>query len=529
MVRTTVFLVSLATLVTATTSVARADEEADLRAGCAWLEQAITRTPDRDDSFGLFMRGMKPKCKALLEGLERKDGSVTPTTVREISKELTQLRAVIDGDFGDSGAEPAKGPDKAAAEKTAGETAAAEKAAAEKAAAEKAAGERAAAEKAAGERAAAEKAAAEKAAAEKAAKLDAQKTAAERAAAEKAAATEKAAADKAAANEKAAAEKAATAEREASERARAAAEKAAAAAAAKAAQDKLAAEAAARGKSAKGAEKALGGRLDGTWEQPVAKVLDRYVKRTLNLMSHGKTIEGELYEEVWHDAPSAWVDKSCNGNKVFRMVMTGRVTGEVDGTRQLLVWREPPHVLACTCSSRCTVETRRRGFDLELSVSGDQLSDSAGVFWRVGGAAPAAVDVNGIPVVPKRGPVLLGGTWETPSFKEADRQVVMRLELAQSDKQVTGTLVEKSSAPLPLKSWSARYCEGATRFEWVTSWTVSGKIDGGSASLKGSAPKLVLCSCPSKCKPPDAKRVLTLDVGPDGRSLVEGDARFVRQ
>ena len=246
-------------------------------------------------------------------------------------------------------------------------------------------------------------------------------------------------------------------------------------------------------------------------------------------MSHGKTIEGEIYEEVWHDAPSAWVDKSCNGNKVFRMVMTGRVTGEVDGTRKILVWREPPHVLACTCSSRCTVETRRRGFDLELSVSGDQLSDSAGVFWRVGGAAPAAVDVNGIPVVPKRGPVVLGGTWETPSFNEADRQVVMRLELVQSDKKVTGTLVEKSSAPLPLKSWSARYCEGATRFEWVTSWDVGGKIDGGTASLKGSAPKLVLCSCPSKCKPPDAKKVLTLEVGPDGRSLVEGDARFERQ
>ena len=516
MVRTTAFLVSLATLVTTTTSVARADEEADLRTGCAWLEQAITRTPDRDDSFGLFMRGMKPKCKALLEGLERKDGSVTPTTVKEISKELTQLRAVIDGDFGDGSVEPAKGPDKAAADKAAADKAAADKAAADKAAADRAAADRAAADRAAADKAAADKAAADKAAADKAAKQDAQKTAAERAAAEKAAA-EKEASER----ERAAAEKAATE--------RASAEKVAAA---KAAQDKLAAEAAARGKagkSAKGGEKALGGRLDGTWEQPVAKVLDRYVKRTLNLMSHGKTLEGELYEEVWHDAPSSWVDKSCNGNKVFRMVMTGRVTGEVDGARKLLVWREPPHVLACTCSSRCTVETRRRGFDLELSVSGDQLSDSTGVFWRVGGAAPAAVDVNGIPVVPKRGPVVLGGTWETPSFKEADRQVVMRLELVQSDKTVTGTLVEKSSAPLPLKSWSARYCEGATRFEWVTSWTVSGKIEGAGASLKGSAPKLVLCSCPSKCKPPDAKRVLTLDVGPDGRSLVEGDARFERQ
>ncbi|MCC6623965.1 MAG: hypothetical protein IT385_22095 [Deltaproteobacteria bacterium] len=548
-----------------------AEDEARLREGCSWLERAIARDPARDDSLMMFMRGMRPKCGALLEGLARKDGSVTPKTIGTIVKELQDLRDVVDADWKASHPnepDPAAGPDpaqKAAAEKAAADRAAAERAAAEKAAADKAAAEQAAAERAAAEKAAADRAAAERAGAQETKAAEKARLAEEKRQAEAARRAEK---------ERLAAERQAAAEAEKARRAAEKAEKERLAAEKKAEQERLAAEKRAAADAAKTEQaererlelerqeremlerdlaeaerirrEALAGakveappgpaptasgvasKLDGTWEQPPTKVLDKQVKRTLNLITKGKKVEGELFEEVWFPAPTAWIDRSCGGNTTFRMVTTARVTGEID-KRKLELRRDVPRVLACTCSSRCTVEERRRGLELELSASGQQLTDDTGVFARPGSATVVAGPGGG-PAPEGVVVVSLAGAWETSPFSAQDRKVILRLELEERDGKLVGTLTERSTQALPLQSWSERFCGGATAWEWVSTWQASGKIPKGrKVSLGAADGQHILCTCPSKCRPPDKKRALELELGPDGRSLSDGSRVFERR
>ncbi|MFO0748711.1 MAG: hypothetical protein U1F43_24065 [Myxococcota bacterium] len=249
------------------------------------------------------------------------------------------------------------------------------------------------------------------------------------------------------------------------------------------------------------------------------------MKRTLNLISNGKKVEGELYEEVWFPAPAAWIDRSCGGNTTFRMVTTARVSGTLDG-RALELHRDVPRLLACTCSSRCTVEERRRGMDLEVSSTWQQLSDEAGVFSKPGAATVA--QSGGATVGP--GGANLEGNWETSPFKAQDRKVVMRLELTVKDGRVSGTLIERSSQALPLQNWSDRFCGGADKWEWVTQWKVDGKAPKGhSVELSAHDGEHILCTCPSKCRAADKKRVVDLDIGADGRSLTEDDHVYERR
>jgi len=538
-------------------AIAAPDDEAKLAAECSWLDRAIAREPTRDDSIMMYMRGMRPKCAALQEGLARKDGSITAATVTSILKEIKDLQDIVDPDWKaahPNEVDPAAGPgpaeraatDQAAADKAAADKAAADKAAADKAAVDKAAADKAAAaDQAAADRAASEKAAADRAEAERIAKLDAKERAKaekERLAAEKKAALEAAKAEK----ERLAAEKkaAAQAERdrlaaEKAENERLAADKRSSEEAAQAERERVAAEEAEREQLARdlaeaerlakqkdnGSVAVKGGdrKFDGTWEQPASKVLGKNVKRTLNLLSKsGKKVEGELYEEVWYPAPSAWIDRSCNGNSTFRMVTTARVSGTIDG-RRVELRRDAPRMLACTCSSRCTVENRSRGMDLELSSSGLALSDATGTFLKPGSATVAGA-AGGDPSVGSAAATTIdfAGNWETSPFKAQDRKVTMRLELVEKDGKLTGTMTERSSQPLPLASWSDRFCGGSDKWEWVTQWSVEGKAPKGrKGSLTARDGQHILCTCPSKCQTPDKKRAVDLEVGPDGRSLVE--------
>jgi len=586
---------AVATLILSVAGVAAAasKEEDALYQGCDWLERAIAREPERDDAFGMFMRGMRPKCQAMLEGIARKDNSVRPDAVRQIVKEIGELQSVIDAERGgpppaSQGPSPADlarqkiadekaGQDRVAGDKAAADKAATDRAAAEKAAIEKAEAERVAAEKASEEarkaaerdvqhnevsdkkaeaeaKRAAEREARERAAADKKAAEEERKAAArearERAAAEKLAAEEERKAAAREARERAVAEKAAaeeakrTAEREREEARRQAqvvgadaeAERRAAAEREAESQRRIEAERQAAAERDAGDKKPLlkspstQGGVDGTWEQPAAKVLDRNVKRTLNLLAKDKKIQGELYEEVWFAAPSSWIDASCGGNDTFRMVTTARVTGEVEGGNVVLS-RDAPRILTCTCASRCTVETRRRGMDLKIAASGAELKDATGVFVRPGTAvAPkSAGEVGGDPkhtMVPGD----FAGNWETAPFKQRDRMVVQRLEV-EVDKagKVSGYFVERSTQGLPLASWAERFCEGADKWEWVTQWKIEGKASGRKAAIKAKDGSTLLCSCPSKCTPPKDKVSFDLVYGATGATLHVGDQVFERR
>lgn len=578
------------------------DEQA-LRDGCTWLDRALTREPDRDDAFGMFMRGLMPKCQALLEGLARGDKSVRPEGMKAVINEIAQLQAVIDEENG--GPPPPTGrptPDEAARKKVADEKAGVDAEAQKKAEAERQAAEEAkrleaekkaaeeeakrkeaeareaaeaerrlaeqraketekerkareaeekkaeAARKREEERARKELAAAEKKAAEEAKKAEAERLKAEKKAAEEAkkAEAERLKADKAAAaelaqeaerqkKEREAAEAEAMrlmaeAEREAAEEAKKSAREEAKVSAEEDAKLRLAreqAEEAARAKAQAKVKSARGkgGPLDGTWEQPPGRSLDRNIKRTLNIFTKDGKIQGEIFEEVWYPAPTSWVDRSCEGNTTFRMVTSARVTGEA-GKTKLVLWRDVPRVLTCTCPSRCTVETRRRGFDLEVSPDGRELSDSSGVFVRpgtvlVGSAKQAESEATPGPVVTVS-PRSFVGTWETAPMKRRDETVVMRLELSLEGDKLKGMLVERSSQGLPLQSWSERFCGGATRWEWVAKWEIEGDAKGKTLSLRGKGGDNLTCSCPSKCKKPKDKITLNGSLGATGSSLSIG-------
>lgn len=581
------------------------DEQA-LRDGCTWLDRALTREPERDDAFGMFMRGLMPKCQALLEGLARGDKSVRPEGLKAVINEIAQLQTVIDEEYG--GPPPATGrptPDEAAKKKVADERAGVDAEAQKRAEAERQAAEearRAEAERKAAEDEAKRKEAEARAAAEaekrlaeqraketekerKAREAEEKKTEAarkreeERVRKEMAAAEKKAAEDaKRAEAERVKAEKKAAEDARRAEAERLKAEKAAAAGlereAARQAKEREAEEAEARRlideanregarenarlsaeedakrrladeQAKKAAEeqarraaeeqaqsqgpktktRAKGGALDGTWEQPPGRSLDRNIKRTLNIFTKDGKIQGEVYEEVWYPAPTSWVDRSCEGNSTFRMVTSARVTGEA-GKNKLVLWRDVPRVLTCTCPSRCTVETRRRGFDLDVSPDGRELSDSSGVFVRpgtviVGSARQAESEETPGPVVTAT-PRSFVGVWETAPFKRRDETVVMRLELSEEGGKLKGMLVERSSQGLPLQSWSERFCGGATRWEWVAKWEIEGDSKGKGLSLRGKGGDNLTCSCPSKCKKPKDKITLSGSLGATGGSLTLG-------
>jgi len=185
-----------------------------------------------------------------------------------------------------------------------------------------------------------------------------------------------------------------------------------------------------------------------------------------------------------------------------------------------------PRVLTCTCPSRCTVETRRRGFDLQASPDGRELSDSSGVFVRpgtviVGSKRQAESDAAPGPVVAAT-PRSFVGVWETAPFKRRDETVVMRLELSLDGDKLNGMLLERSSQGLPLQSWSERFCGGATRWEWVAKWEVEGDAKGRGLTLRGKGGDNLTCSCPSKCKKPKDKITLSGELGATGGSLSVG-------
>ncbi len=569
---------------------AASKEEEALFQGCDWLERAIAREPAREDAFGMVMASMRPKCTAMLEGVARKDNSVRPDAMRQIVKELADLQSIIDAEHG--GPPPAgKGPsaadlarqkvndekaekDKVAMDKAAADKAAADKAAADKAAADKAAADQAAADKAAeearkvaerdakrtevgdkkadaeakriAEREERERIAAEKKAAEEERKRVAREER-ERVAAEKKAAEEERKREAAEARERAAAEKKAVeeAKREAerqkklgamdeAERKRAEEEAARMLEAdRKAEAERRAAEerriAAEREAGRKTAPKPGKGQFDGTWEQPEAKVLDRHVKRTLNILTKDKKIQGELYEEVWFAAPSAWIDSSCGGNETFRMVTTARVSGEIEGGN-LVLSRDAPRILTCTCSSRCTVERRRRGMDLKVAASGAELRDSTGVFVRPGTQVSVTSDPEVADSKKVMSPRDFAGNWETAPFKQRDQMVVRRIELEiDGDGKMTGTMVERSSQGLPLANWADRFCGGADKWEWVTQWKLEGKVNGRKIDAKAKDGSNLLCSCPSKCTAPKDKLSFDLVYGATGATLHLDDQVFERR
>lgn len=598
----------LVTLVTGPSRVHAAlkGEEA-LREGCTWLDRTLVREPERDDAFGMFMRGLMPKCHALLEALARGDKSVRAEGLNAVVSEINELRSVIDAELG--GPPPATGkptPDEVAKKKVADERAGidadrareleeksrvaeevkrleAEKKAGEEAVkqAEKEARAREQAEKREAERRAketdrerkareaaekkaeldakkqAERLRKEQEAAEKTAELEAKKEAKAREAAEKTAeleakkeaegrakaqALEEAEARRLieeaeregveafwwAAGEKAAAlvnaELASAGEEARAERERVAAEN----------SERVAAEEVAReagtAKTALVKQPRAEGKLDGTWEQPARKSLDRTMKRTLNIFTRDGKVQGELLEEVSYPAPTAWVDRSCEGNPTFRMVTSARVSGEA-GKSKLVLWRDVPRVLTCTCPSRCTVETRRRGFDLAIGPNGAELSDASGVFVRpgtviVGTKGEVALEkgrANAAPVV-EVSPTSFAGVWETEPFKSRDQTLVRRLEIKLEGDKFVGTLVERSSQGLPLQSWSERFCAGAPKWEWVTQWVVDGGSKGTGLSLRGQKGSTLSCSCASKCAKPKDKMTFKGELGTTGETLsIDGE------
>ena len=237
----------------------------------------------------------------------------------------------------------------------------------------------------------------------------------------------------------------------------------------------------------------------------------------------------DSYEEVWFPAPSTWIDASCGGNDTFRMVTTARVSGEIEGGNVVLS-RDAPRILTCTCSSRCTVETRRRGMDLKIAASGAELKDSTGVFVRPGTQVVSKSSDGGGDSKNTMSPTDFAGNWETAPFKQRDRMLVQRLEVeVDRDGKVTGYFVERSTQGLPLASWAERFCEGSDKWEWVTQWKIEGKVGGTKAAIKAKDGSNLLCSCPSKCTPPKDKLSFDLVYGATGATLHAGDQVFERR
>ncbi len=465
-------------LVMASMSAAFANPDEDaLREQCDWLERAIAREPNRDDAFGMFMQGQRPKCQAFLEAMGRGDGSVQEDALREVVKELKDLREIIDAEHG--GPPPALPRPESEASKR---------------------------------KAAAEQARKEEAERKRAAEQTRKEEAERKRAAERARKEEQRAEKEARSTEKNDVKAAEADDEAARQRARDEAD-------ARRLMEEVASEAEADAEVpvipvAPPDSKGPRGELDGTWQQFETRVLDKWVKRTLNLFTRDGKLEGELYEEVWFPAPRAWQDSSCGGRDTFRMVTTARVTGSVRGARVILA-REVPRVLTCTCGSRCTVEARRRGIELQRSSNGRELSDASGVFLRPGEQVVAAASTVGL----EGGPELFIGTWETRTFSQRDRKVVQRLEVSLVEGELQGVLYEKSTQALPLSDWSERFCGGASSWDWVTQWRVSATAKGRKLALKARDGSYAICTCPSKCAAPKAKLSLSGELGVTGQTL----------
>ncbi len=265
--------------------------------------------------------------------------------------------------------------------------------------------------------------------------------------------------------------------------------------------------------------------LSGTWHMPPHKTIAAFVQRRLELTQDGKRVVGRLFEETWFRAPTAWVDTSCGGEAIFRMVTVAPVSGTVEGDA-LSFRRERPVIESCTCGARCIPEKRRRGFAFDLVESGNVLRDGDTIFVREG--AKMRGGVAGGPSAAAAGAVGdLSGEWESEPYGRGGAEVVTQLALSISGKRVTGTLNEHVSQELPLQSWRDRFCDGAERFEYVEAFDVDGTRSDTGLSLRFKAGRVLTCSCPSKCLTPK-RRGLSLSVNPAGTAL-EGSGLVLRR
>lgn len=271
--------------------------------------------------------------------------------------------------------------------------------------------------------------------------------------------------------------------------------------------------------------------LSGIWHTPPQKTIDAFVQRRLELTQDGKRVVGRMFEETWFRAPTAWVDTSCGGKPVFRMVTVAPVSGTIEG-ESVSFRRERPAIVSCTCGARCIPEKRRRGFAFELVEAGDALRDGDTLFVRegatmwglaAGGAAQGAADGEAV----TRAVGDMSGDWESEPYGRGGAQVVTQLALKITGKRVTGTLSERVSQGLPLPSWRDRFCDGANRFEYVEAFDVDGTRSDSGLALRFKAGRVLSCTCPSKCLTPK-RRGLSLSVNPAGTAL-EGSGLVLRR
>ncbi|MEZ4265633.1 MAG: hypothetical protein R3F39_04580 [Myxococcota bacterium] len=260
---------------------------------------------------------------------------------------------------------------------------------------------------------------------------------------------------------------------------------------------------------------------------PPQKTIDAYVKRRLELTQDGERVVGRVFEETWFKAPAAWVDTSCGGKQIFRMVTAAPVSGKISGA-DVTFRRERPAVVSCTCGARCIPEKRRRGYALELVEAGDALRDGDTIYVREG-ASLRGVAAGGEPRAAARvgDPGDLSGDWESQPYGRGGAEVVTQLSLTIDGKHVTGTLSEHVSQALPLESWRDRFCNGAERFEFVEVHDVDGTQSDSSLALRFKAGRILSCTCPSKCRTPK-RRGMSLSVNPAGSAL-EGSGLTLRR
>ncbi|MCB9788790.1 MAG: hypothetical protein H6744_19095 [Deltaproteobacteria bacterium] len=269
----------------------------------------------------------------------------------------------------------------------------------------------------------------------------------------------------------------------------------------------------------------------GVWQMPPEKRIDAYVKRRLRLEQDGRALTGTLTEETWFRAPPSWVETSCGGHPVFRMVTEARVSGKVSGD-SVTFRRERPSLVSCTCGARCIPEKRRRGFSFTLAENDEVLRDGDTLYVREGAslgraARSAGAGDGGSGDAGAARKVDLAGEWQSDTYARGGASVVSELALTIDGDSVSGTLTERVTQPLPLESWRDRFCDGATRFEYVESFEVDGTRSGGDLALRFKGGQVRLCTCPSKCLTP-RHRGMSLSLSPAGTAL-EGSGLVFRR
>ncbi|MGM0575689.1 MAG: hypothetical protein ACQEXJ_08165 [Myxococcota bacterium] len=405
-----------------------------VRADCTWLDAAVARDPDRDDAFGVVMKVLQERCRAV--GPKLDTGRVDDKDLRTLHEEIDSLRDALGPLEEPPAAEPAEEKPEEAPEKPA-----------------KAEKKR---KKAADERNKAEEQP------EKPGKAEVKPEEA--------------------------------------------------------------------GEPADAAPEPRG--LTGTWHQEPQKRLDHFVKRTFELVEEDDgEIVGEMIEVTWRKAPMSWVQTSCDGNPIFRSVTTASVRGEVEGN-ELSLLRDRPRVTMCTCGQRCRAERRRRGYEFVVGAGENVLRDDDTVFVREGarlrrggGSTAGGAGAAGQGAA---GPRTVEGVWETEPFERAGETHVIRLEMKVEGDDVTGTLSERVSQDLPLASWRERFCEGNDRFEYVEVFDIHGGAGDGEVDLRFRNPRVLSCTCPSKCRTPQRRRGLSLALSPEGVALEGRSLEFHR-